>query len=595
MKTIKYLFILTLICFFVQSCEELLEKTPLDIISDDVVFNDVTLANSYLANCYGLIKGPSTFQPLSSDEILNDESLLSGEGSTPHTWTNEWNNNYLFGALNNTGGLKEYWGYDLVRKCNFFIESMAASTLDESVKKELSGQMRMIRAVTYFEMVKRYGGIPLITKAQSVTDPESELFAKRNKEQEIYDFIGSEVDAVLDDLPVGNVNRFTKYGALALKSRAMLYAGSIAKYGTVQLDGVVGIPSNLANAYFQASYDASKQIIPNADGGSGGATFSLYKEKIVPGDLDSYAKNYNALFVTEKNCESIFEVDYIKIIHGNVAGFGSIGAGTMIDPAVDFVNAYEMADGSSGVIDFTTAASDNVPSLFVNKDPRFRGSILVQGDLWNGKTIGCQMYIIKENGEKVGVDGEYYTGLNGFTILTKGAYRAWTGFMTKKMTHENGRDDGASPFGADDDVPCLYFRLGEIYLNCAEAAQELGNSSEALKYVNLIRERAGIFLLSSVDMAKVKQERRIELALGEAHRWWDLRRWRDAAKSIAEGGLNGFIKKAEVYYDFRDHKYHFNYANAEPYARVFKEANYYLPIAVWKINNNPNLVQNPGY
>ena len=122
----------------------------------------------------------------------------------------------------------------------------------------------------------------------------------------------------------------------------------------------------------------------------------------------------------------------------------------------------------------------------------------------------------------------------------------------------------------DDDLPCLLYRLGEIYLNCAEAAQELSNSADALKYVNLIRERAGISLLSSIDMAKIKQERRVELCLGEAHRYWDLRRWRDAAKSPEEGGLNGlWMAKAQPYYDFRDDKFHFETVNVETNARVF--------------------------
>ena len=147
-----------------------------------------------------------------------------------------------------------------------------------------------------------------------------------------------------------------------------------------------------------------------------------------------------------------------------------------------------------------------------------------------------------------------------------------------------------------DDVPCLLFRLGEIYLNCAEAAQELGMPNEALKYVNLIRSRAGISQLSSISMDQIKHERRVELALAEAHRYWDLRRWRDAAKPAAEGGLDGlYLTKAQPYYDYRDGKFHFDCGNVESNARVFKEAYYYLPITTARTLANKNLVENPGY
>jgi len=592
MKDIKYIFISVLISFSFQSCEEqILSKEPLDIISDAAVWNDQSLVNAYVSNLYGRIKIPSTFLPtLDNSELIGGEALLCDDATTRHTWHPEWSNNYLFGGLTASGGLKEYWDYTLIRACNVFIENMTTSTISESLKKILSAEVRMIRAYTYFEMVKRYGGIPLITQAQSINDPESELFVKRNNEQEVYDFIGSEIDAVLNDLPTDDKNRFTKFGALSLKSRAMLYAGSIAKYGTVQLDGVVGIPSNLASSYFQASYNASKQIIPESDGGSGGTVFSLYKGDIKADDLSSYADNFYNLFLTEKTVESIFEVDFIAGVKGNTASYGLYGS--MMDPSVELANAFEMVDGSSGVIDYANVAVTNVPDLYKNKDPRFRASILNTGDPWSGGITYSNWYIIREDGEKMGTAGVYYTGQNGVTMPTRGSGETYTGFGTKKLV----RDLGYIPAWGMDDVPCMVFRLGEIYLNCAEAAQELGKTDDALRYVNLIRSRAGIAQLTTIDLDKIKHERRVELALGEAHRYWDLRRWRDAAKSPVNGGLNGlYITKAQTYYDYRDSKFHFDVGHVEANARVFKEAYYYLPITTSRRNNNPNLVENPGY
>ena len=402
MKTLKYIFISAVICFLAPSCEkQYLDKKPSDIITDAEVWNDINLTNAYVANLYGSIKLPSVFfDGLNGAELLDDEALLCDEATTRHQWASEWSNYYIFGSLTATGGLKEYWDYPLVRACNVFLENMASSTIDEKLKTQLSAEVRIIRAYTYFEIVKRYGGIPLITKVQNIDDPDSVLYPKRNKEQEIYDFIGSEIDAVLNDLPTGDKNRFTQYGALALKSRAMLYAGSIAKYGTVQLNGVVGIPSNLATGYFQASYNASKQIIPSSDGGSGGATFSLYTADIVPGDLSSYALNFRNLFLTNQNSESIFEVDYIDGVHGNWASFPILG--TMMDPSTEFANTFEMVDGSSGVIDYANSAVTDVQQLWGNKDPRFHATLLNEGDTWRGIVNHTLWYIIKENGDEEG-------------------------------------------------------------------------------------------------------------------------------------------------------------------------------------------------
>src|SRR3546814_11907958 len=94
-------------------------------------------------------------------------------------------------------------------------------------------------------MVKSYGGVPLITRAQQLDDPVEELFTSRNKEAEIYDFIISELDAIGSDLPGDQEGRPSKWPALALQSRAAMYASSTATWGTLHLYGLVGISPGL--------------------------------------------------------------------------------------------------------------------------------------------------------------------------------------------------------------------------------------------------------------------------------------------------------------------------------------------------------------
>jgi hypothetical protein len=138
----------------------------------------------------------------------------------------------------------------------------------------------------------------------------------------------------------------------------------------------------------------------------------------------------------------------------------------------------------------------------------------------------------------------------------------------------------------------LVFRYAEILLNVAEAALELGKTTEALDAVNQVRARAGIALLTSIDRTKLRHERKVEL-FAEGHRYWDVRRWRTATidLSINQSGIQ-YIK------DFTTGKYKLVVkANIDPATTPpkFYEQNYYFPITVARTGQNPSLVENPGY
>ncbi len=573
-------------------CEQqILEKEPLDIISDAAVWNDEALVEAYLSNLYGRIEIPSLFRNLGeSEQLQGNEAFFSDEATTQHAWHHEWFTNLVFGNLTSSNlRMKEYWAYDLLRDCNTFLKNIADGGVSENFKKTKSAEVRIIRAYTYFELVKRYGGVPLITEPQTLDGDFQDLFVPRNSEQEVYDFIAGEIDEVAEVLPKNTKNRFSTSAAYALKSRAMLYAGSIARYGKVQLDGLLGIPAGEADRYYQASYAASKKVIPTGHGGEGSG-YTLYKDDIQSGDPASHSLNFYNLFVKEHTSESIFEINFIAGTKGNTASYSPWGYGSMMDPTVELANAFGKIDGSSGVIDYKNTAVASVPDLYADKDPRFNATFLNQGDSWKGGPVYANFFIIKENGEQVSTKGVFYTGNNGVTLPTRGEADTFTGFYQKKSIK-----DIPVPNWNFDDVPCLLFRLGEVYLNIAEAAFELGKQDEAAAYINHIRDRAGVARVATVSLNAIKNERRVELAF-EAHRFWDLRRWRDAAKSPAEGGLNGlFLTKAQPYYDYREGKYRFDVGNVEALPRVFKEANYYLPIGIGRTNNNPNLIENPGY
>ena len=399
--------------------------------------------------------------------------------------------------------------------------------------------------------------------------------------------------------------RANRYVALSLCSRAALYAGSIARYGTVQQEGLVGIPASEADRFFQTSYEASKAIITSGK-------YALYNNK-----PDNKAQNFCDMFLKGNgdNGEYIFQKQY------NVAGgkghdwdkrnapfsYRAGGWGCGIAPTLELVEAYEYVDGSKGTLKLEENGKplrfDDPYEVFANKDPRLFASVYLPGSPCQSTKIEWKRGVI-ENDNKRHVatsqpDGGNTVEINGVTYSTSGkdggsdaGDASKTGFYQKKFWDETLTDMNMGK----SETPWPVFRLGEIYLNLAEAAMELNKSSEALDAVNKIRERAGIALLSNINMEKIRHERRVELAF-EGHRFWDMKRWRIAHLDVTQGGLNGFRGTALYpWYDIRDGKYVFERGRNTPkQLRIFLEKNYYTKINQDDMNSNPNLIQNPGY
>jgi hypothetical protein len=580
-KNIQLIISGIIIIIFGLGCSKTLDKKPLDIITDDQVWSDPNLINAYVVNLYGRSHTTGIFTEMGADndfpalEISNsDEGRINYDWWTPLFQIN-------FGLLNASGGLMDYWDYNLVRDINtFLIQIKTATNIDDNSKAQLTGQVHFLRAYAYFEMVKRYGGVPLVLMPQSLTEGDS-LYVKRNKEDEVYTFIKNECDSSMALLPesysADQLGRATKYAALALKSRAMLYAGSIAEYGSVQLGGLVGIPADEANAYWQTSFDASKAII---DAGQ----FSLYNNY-----PDDKSKNYQMIFLDKGNSEVIFSKKYISVLSGHRADdYYETNAnysywGTMYSPMLEMINSYENIDGTTSNIDWTTATGD-LTNIWKDKDPRFNASILYNGLPWVKDTVRIWLGI-NSGGVLYNSESQQLNGMNEVGRDQQTAQGPKTGFQMKKFL------DPTVQFPASDasDQDWIIYRYAEVLLNYAEAAFELGQPAVALDAVNQIRQRAGIAALTSISMDQIRHERKIELAF-ETHRWWDLRRWR-----IASSVLNNQFTGLFPYYDM-DHKY-FTYkvGNSENTPRIFKDSYYYLPITESLINNNPNLVQNPGY
>lgn len=570
--------------------DDVLDRKPLNLISDTDVWQSEQLIDIYLVSLYDAIPIGFPTSPAAFQANFTDESSYHEENPP----VNNYGNHSI--AQNTTM-------YQWIRRANYFLEKIPTSPLEESKIRALIAECRFIRAYYYFDLVKKYGGMPIITEVQTFDNNLEELQVPRNKEDEVYEFIRTELDAAIADLPEARdanySNRATKWVALALKSRAMLYAGSIARYGSVDLDGLIGIPALKADSYFTESLNASRAIMDSD-------VFGLYDKSYDPiSKAGDPVANYQQIFVDEGNKEIIFQKAYNfpdkphSWDNFNIPEGFTTNQGSAICPLLDLVEAYEYVDGTPGVLNVDGREFDSPDELYKDKDPRFEASIFRSGTPYIGRDLQIYRGIYDTDGAlyetesvpfpkdpsvtQVGMDGPFPTG-----NYTK------TGFYIRKYT--NPAEAVVEPNFSDQNY--IDIRYAEILLNFTEAALELSSSlTEALDAINQVRNRAGIRPLDGAEltMDRLRNERRVELAF-EDKRFWDIRRWRigtELFKNTYMQGLYPYLK-----YDGTSYTYIFTKISGYPLdgglSRIFNQRDYYSNLASY-ISTNKNIVNNPQW
>lgn len=580
------------------SCDYL-DVPPINIIQDDAIFNSESGITSYMTTLYYDLpiedfrytqqgfnvsgKGQGRLPNVSGEAMCSSSDDISTIGDG--TW---WG----------------CWDYGKIRRVNYFLKNFPAykSNFQNTVLADAwMGEAHFIRAYCYFAMVKRYGGVPILREPQEYVGDIESLKVPRDTEKACYDFIAEDLDEAFRLLPdneeILGKGRATKYAALALKSRAMLYAGSIARYGTVDLNGLVGIDKALANDYFELAYKAVKELEKSK-------RFSLYRKN------SDKEKNFAELFLAEDSPENIF----CKYFQRNVNAHGwdvyfvpyqyrGNGFSSNMNPTLEFVEMFEHKDGTPA--NFAERAKDTYfddPSeLFQNMDARFGGSIIYPNAIFKGEPCSIQKGLIIEDGSKkenaTNYEEAVYTANDGqvYHIVGKsgsGNYSGnMTGFFMRKYLNENMPQSEVIENYSEQHW--IEFRYAEALLNGAEVAVEMGQHlDDALLWINDIRSRANIKQLSLSDLTvdKVRHERRIELAF-ENHTYWDLRRWRIADKEIETKQYTGLCP----YFDINKQKYIFEEVAANKYYYTFDVKMYYERIPDGEIAKNEKLKQNPYY
>lgn len=590
MKYIKT-YILLLSLAMATGCKKL-DIPPVNILKDEDVFSTDAGVGAYMVPIYANLPiedfrynfsgGFNQFPPFPALGLFTAEMLQA---------------DYVFRGSIESGSFG-YWPYGDIRKINYLLETLPANSANFSKEQADSylGEAHFLRAYFYFDLVKRYGGVPIVKVPQNpFNSTQEELRVERNSEEEVYKFIEEELNQAIALMPAtasmvtGRANRNV---ALALKSRAMLYAGTIAKYGTIQLNGLLGIPSAEATNYFQKSYDAAVALE---------GKYTLYR-----GNPDKY-QNYVNLFFDKNSSENIFVKDYKypEITHSwdalNAPKQFVNGYGSFIQPTLDYVELYgelPVNNANGFPIRF-----DQRADLFKNVEPRLRATVILPGDSFRGELIDVQrgIYPTYINGDEAansavlktaGNQDVLYNGKRVIGLSGINGGGTQTGFFIRKYQNSNLPQSDLALWRSDQ--AWIDMRYAEVLLNKAEAGLELGtpaSAAKALIAINDIRDRAGAPLLSTLTIENVRLERRKELAF-ENHSWWDVRRWRTADKEFN----NRIYKVLFPYYIFDENKYIFKKEDEMTKSRfTFQLRFYYEPIPGGEINKNPKLVPNPLY
>lgn len=413
--------------------------------------------------------------------------------------------------------------YTRIRFTNFLLEKIdggTASGLSEAFKKSAKGQMYMFRALQYFDLVRVYGGVPLILQVQDASVDDESIRSPRAKSSEIFDQIVKDLDSAAALLPwkwtasATDFGRFSAGVAVAMKSRVLLTAAS-PLFNTNW--------DNPGDTRWQKALDASVQAEQLLTANGYGKSINT------AADWGQMATKYND-DANVNNGEAIFTV----LLSNATAGSTGInngwenairlkdynGSGGISVPK-GMLDLFPMNDGSRPVI----GANYNDTFFFQKRDPRFYRTFAFSGCKWPiTKNANKVAWIYRWRASAAGA--VTYFGQNGGNSTNSPA-------VVRKGSNIAADSTAFANSGTD-----IYdFRYGELLLNIAECYAAKGDVVNCATYLGKVRQRVyptsaastnyGLgfsFASKYAALEACLYERQVELAY-EGKRFWDLQRW----------------------------------------------------------------------
>ncbi|CAD5270341.1 RagB/SusD family nutrient uptake outer membrane protein [Imperialibacter sp. EC-SDR9] len=605
--------------FVPMACNtDFLNTEPLDKISSDLTWSDGPLSEAFIYNVYSYLGyGGFEEQMLAA---ITDEAMFTHAGRNINpfnegsenpanlAWmspTYEWNNMYL-----------------AIRQANTAIENLPIATFDnEDLKDRLLGEAYFLRAYYYHQLLRFYGGVPIIDKPYGL---DEDYTIARSTFAECVDFIVGDLDqaiTLLDGKPE-TPGRTSKIASMALKARVLIYAASdlhdipTASASVSGLTDLHGYTSGDQTARWTAARAAAKAVIDAGSGYKLALTAPVSPEE---GKANYVALSYgggSAVADAGAAVELLFQRTQTPLytvennwplggihfgINNGPNGYHNWAGNTPIQQLVD---DYEMMDGSR--FDWNNAAHASAP--YDDRDPRLYATVLYDGADWKPRpsdVAGIDPMDQIQTGYYDDGDGGIINGVD----TRESPIENWNGSRTHYYVRKFIDSDPAvidNQSGAQV-IPWPFIRYTEMVLNYIEASIELGDEAEARNWLNKIRFRVGMPAVTDAGDAlrdRYRNERRIELAY-EEHRYHDARRWLIAPTTLGRGikdiQVEAKLKPGatpHVPYRYDPDVYDYSYTpqdNTENETRTWVDKMYFRPISRGEINRNDKLVQNPGY
>jgi hypothetical protein len=608
---------LVLVMLTVTGCNDnFLNTQPLNEVPASAVWSDAPLADAFVTELYGgLGQGGFNEQMLSS---LTDETHFTHPGRGITTIVEARSNPADIGWVNGTLSWQNM--YSRIRACNLAIANLETPQFPNTNKvvERLMGQAKFMRAYFYHQLVRYYGGVPIVDRPYALG--EDDYLLPRNTFAECIDFMVKDLDeaaTLLDGMSMAS-GRASKAAALALKSRVLLYAASdlydvptarvkSTAHAAFSKPELLGYPSGARTERWTKARDAAKAVLDLSG-------YGYQVNLTAPVTPEQGRTNYTNIAMARNGGQQdlIFARYFINAktedggrqgLFNGPNGYRNWAGNTPMSLLVD---DYEMMDGTK----FSWSNPAHAATPYVGRDPRFYASILYDGAPWKPRPadvaardpnnqIQTGQYEVISGGNKV-----THFGLDTRKSPVEDWNGSYTGYYGRKFVDANPAIVDQNMW---QEVPWPILRYTEAVFNYAEACIELSQFEEARTWLNKIRFRSGMPALTETGDAlrqRYRNERRVELVF-EEQRYHDARRWMIAKETLGRKAniisITGTLKPGKsvtVYkYDPTSYDYSYKVVELDPGKenRTWLDKMYFLPIHRDEINRNKELVQNPGY
>lgn len=617
-KLIKKILPFLALSVMLGACKkDFLNTLPLDKPPASTVWADPSLSEAFVTDIYNVyhdgILNQENMDCITDNALYNFGRMDINEANINPSNTGWVNNTYEWGEM-----------YFRIRATNTALENLATATFDQGMADKLKGESYFLRAHCYNQLLRYYGGVPIIKTTYQLTTPDFKV--ARNTYAECVDAIVSDLDSaalLLKGKSLG-LGRATSDAAMALKSRVLVYAASdlhdipTAKAKSALISGysnpeLLGYVSGDRTARWTKARDAAKAVIDLG-------TYGYKLDLTAPATKDEAIANYKDVYLSRNGGEkeSLLSKYYVNASADDWGSWyprnnttNGYHGWTSSEPTQNLVDNYEMMDGTK--FDWNNPVQATSP--YENRDPRFYASILYDGVPWKPRTTdgaGIDPYgEIQFGTYEVGTAGSAttYFGLDTRNSSIENWNGTRTGYSIRKFTNDN---TALVDMNNRQQVPSIQIRYTEVVFNYIEALLALGDEATATTWLNKIRFRSGMPAVTETGdalIARYQNERNIEM-LFEEQRFYDARRWMIAPQTLGQKVrimiITGKLKpgKTVAVYRYSKDNYDYNYRvqNIESGVenRAWDDKLYFPPIKLDEINRNSKggvslLIQNPGY